>query len=122
MKAPFYCLLSIALLSFSPLWAKDNLETMEKLKTIRLPKVDFWEITFSEAIEIIRIQAHTHDPDEDPRKKGVNFVMRDVRSDRPVTLTLTNARLGSVLHKLCKISGNSMKIDKYAVIFTRVQE
>jgi len=27
-----------------------------------------------------------------------------------------------VLHKLCKISGNSMKIDKYAVIFNRVQE
>ena len=87
-----------------------------------MPKVDFWELTFSEAIEIIRIQARMHDPEEDHRKKGVNFVMRDVREDRPVTLTLTNARLGSVLHKLCKISGNSMKIDKYAVIFTRVQE
>ena len=122
MKTVFYFLLSIAVLSFSPLWAKDNLETMKKLKTIRLPKVELWEVTFSEAIEIIRIQARLYDPEEDPNKKGVNFVIQNVQEDRPITLTLTNVRLGSALHKLCKISGNSMKIDQYAVIFNRAQE
>ena len=122
MKTVLYFILTIAVLSLSPLWAKDNSETMKKLKTIRLPKVEFWEVTFSEAIEILHIQARLHDPEEDPNKKGVNFILRNVQADRPVTLSLTNVRLGSALHKLCKISGNSMKIDKFAVIFNRAQE
>lgn len=124
MKIPFYILLCMTALSFSSLWAGDHKgPTFNKLKTIRLPKVEFWEVTFREAIDILHIQARLHDAEGDSGYKGINFVLRgNIQNERPITLNLTNVRLGSALHELCKISGNSMEISEFCVTFMRAQE
>jgi hypothetical protein len=119
MKKPFYFLLCIAVLSLNPLWAEDNSETIKKLNTIKLPKVELKEVTFTEAIHIIHKQVRL----QAPGKKGVNFLMnKNVHSDQPITLILHDVSLGSVLDKLCQASGNSMRIEEYCVNFRRAQQ
>ena len=84
---------------------EEHSATAEKLKAIKLPKVELKEVSFPEALEIIRKQSRLHDPEEDPEKKGVNFVVKgSVKADRPITLVLTNVSLGDALSYLNSLS------------------
>jgi len=124
LLALFYLAFSAPLLCAQDQTAKEeHSATAEKLKAIKLPKVELKEVSFPEALEIIRKQSRLHDPEEDPEKKGVNFVVKgSVKTDRPITLVLTNVSLGDVLSYLNSLSGHSMKIQKNSVLFESAED
>ena len=119
LLALFYLAFSAPLLCAQDQTAKEeHSATAEKLKAIKLPKVELKEVSFPEALEIIRKQSRLHDPEEDSAKKGVNFIIKGgVKADRPITLMLTNVSLGDTLRYLTSLSGCSMKIEKHCVVF-----
>lgn len=95
----------------------------KKLQTIVLPKVELKQVSFPEALEIIRKQSRLHDPEEDPKKKGVNFIVKgSVKANRPITLTLTNVSLSEALRYLCSLSGWKMKVEKNSVVFESAEK
>ena len=87
---------------------------VKKLQTIMLPKVELKQVSFTEALEIIRKQSCLHDPEE----KGVNFYIRSsAKDDRKFTRMFTNISLADVLRRLCDLSDYSMKIKKHTIVF-----
>ena len=78
---------------------KDGRSAMEKkLQTIFLPTVALKQVSFPEALETIRKQSRLYDPEEDPEKKDVNFILKGAaEADRTITLMLTNVSLGDAL-------------------------
>lgn len=92
--------------------------TAKKLEVIKLPSVELKDVSFQEALGIIRKQARLHDPEENPDKKGVNFIIKSSeKASRPLTLTLTNVSLGDTLRTLCSLTGYKMKIGKNSIVF-----
>ena len=95
-----------------------NSAMAKKLQTIVLPKVELKQVPFPEALEIIRKQSRAHDPEKDPEKKGVNFIIKgSVKDNRKFTLMLTNVSLADALRYLCDLSGYKFSCQQNSVIF-----
>ena len=93
-------------------------QQQKKLQTIKLPKVELKQVSFPEALEIIRKQSLLHDPEEDSEKKGVNFIVKgSAKDDRKFTIMLTNVSLGDALRYLCDLSGYKFRIQRNSVFF-----
>lgn len=91
-----------------------------KLKSIIIPKVDFEDTPIEEAINFLRTRATELDVQElDPKKKGLNFVIRSQRGgDAPILingLSLRNVSLGTVLKYICEQTNLSYTVDEVAV-------
>ena len=111
-----------------------------KLKTIRIPIVDFDTTTVEEAIDFLRQRSRELDITElDPDKKGINFVIRKARVDtgglgvdaeldaegglgatdpgaaQVKELKLRNVPLATVLQYICDAAGLRYKVDEFAV-------
>ncbi|MFT5905668.1 MAG: general secretion pathway protein D [Cryomorphaceae bacterium] len=97
-----------------------------KLKQIMIPSVEFDDVSFSEAINTVRVWARELDTTElDPAKKGMNFVMRlgDESSgfrkkieNVKVNLNLTNVPLTVVLDYITQQTGTYWRQEQFAVV------
>lgn len=106
-----------------------------KLKNIIIDKIDFDDVSVDEALEFLREKVANQDVFElDPKKKGVNFVVRkpydetvrdeelaqdagltDYESPRVKQLKLSNVPLATVLQYITEQSRLRYKIDDHAV-------
>ena len=105
-----------------------------KLDEIIIPRVDFENTTLEEAINFLRVRATELDlAENDPAKKGVNFVVRKIMTKAPVTangqpaepnafpspiineLRLRNVPLSAVLKHICEATNYRLTIDQFAV-------
>ena len=113
-----------------------------KLKTIIIPQVDMTDITLEEAIDELRQRSRELDPEIDPAKKGINFIIKkgkqssaasdasalgleassasdlgggDPSALRIPELKLSNLPLVKVLDAICDLTGLRYRIDEYSV-------
>jgi len=98
----------------------------KKLKTIIIPRVDFEDADLETVIEVLRLQAREHDPEPDPSRKGLDFVIRkpsisgDVGADidgddvgpelKIPSLKLSNVPLGEVLNQVVALTTPRMRV------------
>ena len=110
-------------------------EIESKLRRIIIPRIDLEDCSLEEAIDFLRLRAKELDITEnDPAKKGVNFV---IRSSRPAVekgdgadpasaiiaeLRLRNVPLAEVLRYICEAARRSYKVDEFAVTIGPVGE
>lgn len=97
-----------------------------KLKQILIPSVEMEDVSFNEAVRMVRIWARELDTTElDPDKKGVNFVTRlgDDRSgfkkkieESRINLQLKNVPLSVVLDYITQQSGTYWRQEQFAVV------
>jgi hypothetical protein len=98
-----------------------------KLREIIIPVLDFQDTTIEEGIEFLRQRAMELDAKEtDPAKKGVNFVIGEVKktpspfgdgdSPRIKALQLRNVSLGDALKYLCEGVKMRYKTEGNAVV------
>ncbi len=97
-----------------------------KLKQILVPSVEMDDVSFDEAIRMVRIWARELDTTElDPEKKGVNFVTRigDEKSGfkkkiegSRINLQLKNVPLSVVLDYVTQQSGTYWRQEQFAVV------
>ncbi len=105
-----------------------------KLDEIIIPRIDFQNTSLEEAIEFLRVRATELDlAENDPAKKGVNFVVRKIMTKAPVKangepaepnlfpspvideLRLRNVPLSAVLKHICEATHYRLTIDRFAV-------
>ncbi|MBL9152816.1 MAG: hypothetical protein JNK37_10035 [Verrucomicrobiales bacterium] len=98
-------------------------DIQEKLNRLILPQVQFDATPLESVIEYLVQTAQTLDAGEpDPSKRGINIVVEpqsapgapDVRQ-RPITLRLTNAPLGTVLKYVTDQAQLKYRVDAFAV-------
>ena len=92
----------------------------EKLRTLKLPRVDFTNATLDEVIEYLRITSK----DLDPEGKGVGFVIKaadDTRS-RSLSLNLRDVPLEEVLRYATEMTGSSFRVEEHAVNIVSLSE
>jgi hypothetical protein len=104
----------------------------EKLKSIIIPKVAFEDTPIEEAIDFVRLRTRELDPDPDPTRRGVSFVIRkplpttsddtflghsdaDVSSLRIKELNATNISVSELLHRIAREFGMEVEITDVAV-------
>lgn len=79
--------------------------TVEKLKTLIIPRLDFENVSIDEAVDFLRVSAVELDVTEkDPAKKGINFVVRNqAAGEAPMIreLRLVNVPMATVLKYIC---------------------
>ena len=99
-----------------------------KLRTLIIPKVDFYYISITEALKQLKQQAALADnSEENQNKRGVNIVLKiDVaRNNNPeptVHLSLSNIPLGEVINYLAQQANLKVKIEPYAVTLCPIDE
>jgi general secretion pathway protein D len=90
---------------------KDSI--VDKLRDIRIAKVDFSGATLEEVIEYLRVRAR----DVDPEGKGIDFVI-GLPSDvplPPVSLNLVDVPVEEVLRYATEITGVTYRVEEFAV-------
>jgi general secretion pathway protein D len=98
-----------------------------KLKTIKIPEIDFTEATIEEAVEFLRRQAK----ELDPTGEGVNIIIKSANQapggdgiepdpgaigSAPINLQLSNVPLEDALKFTTELAGLKYKVDPLAVI------
>ncbi|MGJ8726122.1 MAG: Amuc_1098 family type IV pilus outer membrane protein [Roseibacillus sp.] len=110
-----------------------------KLQNIIIPRVDFADTPLDEAMEYLTQKSIELDPDPDPDRKGINFVIEkgsvsagsagvdedlgggglllgdDPSSKKIDVLQLRNVPLATVLEYVCSKTGLRYRVDSYAV-------
>lgn len=78
------------------------------------------DVSLDEAIEALRIKTRLLDKTEsDQIKKGVNIILKGVRSEqrmKKVSLELRQVPVAFIIESLCKLSGLRMKLEPFAVV------
>jgi hypothetical protein len=99
-----------------------------KLKTIRIPAIEFADTSLEEAIDFIRLQAKALETAEaDPARKGPNLVVMPAAHPPAVPgeasgyprikeLRLHDVPLGEALHAICEATGMRYRVDDWAVM------
>ena len=84
-------------------------------KHIRLPEFKLEGVTFMEAVRQLSLAARQ----QDPEKKGVNFMLEPgVAATRPkITLALKNVTVAEAAERLAKAAGVSVTAHDYAFAF-----
>lgn len=100
---------------------------LHKIRSIKIPKIDFFETPFQSALEQLKKKAFLLDTSEnDPNKKGVNIVLAlDIKKLIPepkITLLLTDAPLEEILKYIVKQAHLKIKIEPYAVAIIPEEE
>lgn len=90
----------------------------QKLKTIKIPEIDFTDATLDEAIDFLRRQAAELDTDSPPDEKGVNIIIKQPSAtDTPlINLTFSNITLEDALRFTVESAGFEYRIDPLAAI------
>lgn len=90
------------------------------MSQIRLPRVDFENISIYEAINYLRLRSAELDVTEsDPSKKGVNFVLylpKDMTPPYIDKLQMTDVSFEEMLKEICSKTGMRYELDPYSVI------
>ncbi len=102
--------------------------TLEKLRTIILPVVDFEDATLQEVFDFFRAVTRQRDTLElDENLKGVDFVLQLGSSDNPVTqrilqsqldIQLRNVTVEQALKVVTGMTKTQFRIDEFAVVIT----
>lgn len=101
-----------------------------KLNSIIVPSVNFKEMSFDQALRMVRIWARELDTTElDPSKKGLNFVTRfgdeesgflpKIQKVR-FNLELSNVPLSTVLDYVTQATGTYWRVEQYAIVIRPV--
>ncbi|CAN5168720.1 hypothetical protein BH23VER1_BH23VER1_29100 [soil metagenome] len=103
--------------------------TMEKLRTIRIPSVQFEDATIQEAVEFLRLKSREMDVNTvNPEEKGVNILIREGGgagvegavggsiSSRRITLSATDLPLGEALKYVTDLASLRYRVEPYAVV------
>jgi len=113
---------------------------LQKLKTIVVPVIDFEDLSVEEAIDYLRVRSIELDPELDPDKKGVNFVIRTpnaggggadagldaggggglldgggIGETKIERLFLRNVPLSEALNYICEAARLRWSVDEFAV-------
>ena len=91
-----------------------------KLKSIRLPRVQFRDATIWEAMEYFQIKAR----ECDPTKTGVNIIAKidpDVKP-KPITIDLSNVPLEFALKTAAELAGMVVRLEPHAVLVTSITD
>ena len=119
----FIALLIVALLSLTNLLADEDSSSAElknKLETIILPAVDFDKTPFKYTISQMQKLATSADPETDPKRKGMNFVLQGKDEKTYMTEITThrkNVPLGEALDEIAKQAGYKVWVQQYGVVF-----
>jgi len=95
---------------------------LEKLKTINIPSLQFFESPLSDVLaELRRLSRQFDSLEKDPARKGVNLIMLNPGNEPPpkVTLTLNGMALGQALGFVTEMVGWNLDVRADAVIISR---
>ena len=90
-----------------------------KLKIIRIPELNFFEVPLPDALNSLQAMALKHDPEakSDVIPAGVQFVLLTREQAPPtITLRLRNARLGSIMDFLVELIGYEYQVRDAAIV------
>ena len=90
-----------------------------KLKNIRLPELNFFEVPLPDALNALQAMSIERDPEAktNPKFAGVQFVLLTRENPPPkITLKLRNARLGSILDFLVEVIGYEYQVRDAAIV------
>lgn len=92
----------------------------QKLRTLRVAKIDFAGATLEEVVEYLRITSR----DVDPEAKGVGFILNvgDETKTRPINLSIADVPLEEVVRYVTEMTGSSFKVEDHAVVITSLTE
>jgi len=92
----------------------------QKLRSLRIAKIDFSGATLDEVVEYLRITSR----DVDPEGKGVGFILNvgDETKTRPINLTVNDVPLEEVVRYVTEMTGSSFKVEDHAVVITSLTE
>ncbi|MDB6079452.1 MAG: serine/threonine protein kinase, partial [Akkermansiaceae bacterium] len=114
-----------------PEGAAEVYRILAKIRTIRIPEVNFRDATVEEMIDFLRKQARELDVKEpDPARKGINLVLRAATAEHPAkvgelrvkSLNLKNATLAEILRGICAETKLSYRVDDFAVTLIPQEE
>ncbi len=91
----------------------------DKLVRIVIPKLDFQQMPFGEALKILQARSVELDVSEvDPARKGVDFRLQTISGDSgaPVTFSISNASLGGALSLTVAHARLEYKINSKGVV------
>lgn len=93
---------------------------MQKLRSLRIAKIDFSGATLEEVVEYLRITSR----DVDPEGKGVDFIVNvpDETKTRALNLAINDVPLEEVVRYATEMAGASFKVDDNAVVITSMTE
>ena len=97
-------------------WTADDFE--RKLKVIRIPELEFFQVPLPEALNTLQTLSIKHDPEAktNPQLAGVQFVLLTRGNPPPkVTLKLRNASLGSILGFVVEMVGYEYDLRNAAI-------
>ena len=84
----------------------------QKMKTIRLDKIEFDDEDVLAVFKYIRLIAKK----SDPAGKGINFVFKDLdKSEKHITIQLEDVPVLYAVKSICETAGLTYRIDDYAV-------
>lgn len=90
-----------------------------KLKNIRVPEINFFEVPLPDALNALQAMSAEHDAEAktNPKFAGVQFVLLTRENPPPkITLKLRNARLGSILDFLVEVIGYEYQVRDAAIV------
>lgn len=98
--------------------AKEKME--QKLRNLKLPKVEFAAASLDEVVEYLRITSK----DVDPEGRGIDFIVNTDEATRGKTLTLSllDTPVEQILRYAVDLVGASFRVDQHAVIVTSLSE
>lgn len=102
----------------SSLQGRDSI--VEKLRTYRLPSIEFQGATVPEVIELLRLRSR----DLDPEGRGIDFVLNlpDELKSAQISLSLKDIPMEEVLRYVTEMAGVAYRIETRAVVLTSLGE
>ena len=87
---------------------------LDVAKAITIPKVEFREATLTEALEFLRSKSR----DLDPRKEGINFVLKvpPSFSQVKITISLINVPLLEAVKYITNLANMEFSVEENAVV------
>ena len=98
-------------------WTADDLD--RKLKIIRIPELNFFEVPLPDALNSLQAMALKHDPEAKSEviPTGVQFVLLTREQPPPtITLQLRNARLSAIMDFLVELIGYEYQVRDAAIV------
>lgn len=93
---------------------------VNNLRTWIVPSVDLPGVSLGETMEFLRIRSR----DLDPKRRGINFVLRvnEETKNKTITLQLAGVPLEEVLRYATQMTGTAYRVDEFAVTVTSLAE
>lgn len=93
---------------------QNNFDIDQKLKSIRLPSLDFTDVTIEQATNFLTTESKRLD---EPTHKGISFIIQPDASDsaKTITLSLSDVPVGEALRYICQLANVKYKVQDYAI-------